>query len=138
MGYVKREGNMENKNELIANNPNMPAAKRIQAQINMIQEVMKQVMKKEVHYGVIPGCNKPSLLKPGAEKIMATFRLVADNPLIEDLSTPDSIRYRVIQRILDMSGNLVGSAIGECSSDEEKYKWRKPVCNEEFEATLED
>lgn len=129
---------MNNKNELIASGVQVPAAKRIQAQINMIQEVMKQVMKKDVHYGIIPGCKKPSLYKPGAEKIMATFRLVADNPIIEDLSTNDAIRYRVTQRILNTEGALVGAATGECSSDEEKYKWRRPVCQEEFDETSED
>jgi hypothetical protein len=33
---------------------------------------------------------------------------------------------------------LIGVGIGECSSDEEKYKWRKPVCDEEFNETPED
>lgn len=126
------------KNELVSRSENVPTAERIQANINMIRSVMDKVMKKDVHYGVIPGCQKPSLYKPGAEKIMATFRLVADNPGIEDLSTSDSIRYRVTQRILAQDGSLVGSASGECSSDEEKYKWRRPVCDEEFNETAED
>jgi len=129
---------MTNKNEIVNRDDSAPSAARIQAQVNMIQEVMQKVMKKDVHYGVIPGCKKPSLYKPGAEKIMATFRLVAENPIIDDLSTSDSIRYRVTQRILTPDGSLVGSASGECSSDEEKYKWRRPVCNEEFEETPED
>lgn len=110
----------------------------VRANVNLIQEVMKSVMKKDVHYGIIPGCKKPSLWKPGAEVILTTFRLVADNPVIEDLSSPDIIRYRITQRILNRSGELVGAASGECSSDEEKYKWRRPVCDEEFDETPED
>jgi hypothetical protein len=129
---------MVNKNEVVASSADVPSAARIQANVNMIKSVMDKVMKKDVHYGVIPGCKKPSLYKPGAEKIMATFRLVAENPIIEDLSTPDSIRYRVTQRIATPDGVLVGSASGECSSDEEKYKWRRPVCVEEFNETPED
>ena len=113
-------------------------ARDIQAQVNLIHEVMDAVMKKDVHYGIIPGCKKPSLYKPGAEKILMTFRLVADNPIIEDLSTEDSIRYRITQRILNPDGHLVGAASGECSSDEDKYKWRRPVCNEEFDETPVD
>ena len=129
---------MVNKNEVVASSADVPSAARIQANINMIRSVMDKVMKKDVHYGIIPGCKKPSLYKPGAEKIMATFRLVADNPIIDDLSTADSIRYRVTQRITTPDGVLVGSAAGECSSDEEKYKWRRPVCDEEFNETPED
>lgn len=113
-------------------------ANEIRAQVNMIQEVMESVMKKDIHYGIIPGCKKPSLLKPGAEKILMTFHLVADNPIIEDLSTEEYIRYRVTQRILTPKGELMGAASGECSSDEDKYKWRRPVCDEEFKDTPED
>jgi len=110
----------------------------IKAQINIIQKVLKGVMKKDVHYGAVPGCgDKPTLLKPGAEKIMATFRLAAD-PIIDDLSTNDEIRYRVTVRLTAFNGVFAGAGIGECSTAEEKYKWRKVVCNEEFEEAPED
>jgi len=104
----------------------------IQAQVNTIQEVMNQVMKANVHYGVIPGCKEPSLFKPGAEKIMATFRLSAD-PEVIDISDSDQIRYRVKLRLVSSGGVFVGAGIGECSSNEEKYKWRRALCKEEFD-----
>lgn len=103
----------------------------IQSQVNTIQHVMKQVMKEGVHFGIIPGTQTPSLFKPGAEKIMATFRLAAD-PEVTDLSTSDQIRYQVKVRLTSPSGVNVGAGIGECSSNEEKYKWRSAVCPEEF------
>jgi hypothetical protein len=37
-----------------------------------------------------------------------------------------------------LTGALLGVGIGECSSNEEKYKWRRPVCDQEFEETPED
>jgi hypothetical protein len=104
----------------------------IQSQVNTIQEVMNQVMKQNVHYGIIPGCKEPSLFKPGAEKIMATFRLSAD-PEVIDISDADQIRYRVKLRLISSGGVFVGAGIGECSSNEEKYKWRKAICKEEFD-----
>lgn len=115
-------------------------ARDIRANVNLIQEVMKEVMigptkeKPEgVHYGIIPGTKKPTLLKPGSEKILATFRLAVE-PLVEDLSTADCARYRVIARVTHIgTGQFVGSGIGECSSDEEKYRWRKSVCDQEFD-----
>ena len=110
----------------------------IRAQVNLIQEVMKEVMKKDVHFGVIPGCQKPTLYKPGAEKLASTFRLAVD-PLIEDLSSADEAKYRIRVKLTSMqTGNFVGIGIGECSSDEEKYKWRKAVCDAEFDETAED
>jgi hypothetical protein len=123
--------------ELIVQEYKPLTASDIQNQVNTIQHVMRQVMKEGVHYGVIPGCKQPSLFKPGAEKIMATFRLAAD-PEVTDMSNPDMIRYQVKVRLTSPSGNFVGSGIGECSSNEEKYKWRRAVCKEEFEDTPPD
>lgn len=114
------------------------SADDVRQQVGLIRSVLESVMKKDIHYGTIPGTPKPTLYKPGAEKILMTFRLVADSPSIEDLSTEDSVRYRVTQRILDRQGNLIGSASGECSSDEDKYKWRRPVCEEEYSSTAEN
>ena len=110
----------------------------VKAQVNLIQQVLEGIMKENVHYGKIPGCgNKLTLFKAGAEKIMTTFKLASD-PQIEDLSTNDEIRYRITARILTFGGDFVGAGIGECSSSEEKYKWRKAVCQEEFDETPED
>lgn len=109
-------------------------ATEMQQQVNTIQHIMHQVMKKDVHYGIIPGCKQPSLFKPGAEKIMATFRLAAD-PEVTDMSTDDMVRYQVKVRLTSPSGVFVGSGVGECSSSEEKYRWRRTVCQEEFDET---
>lgn len=123
---------------LVTQEKNTLTAKEIKAQVNLIQSVMEAVMKDGTHYGKVPGCgDKPTLLKPGAEKIMATFMLSAD-PTIEDLSFGDIVRYRITVKLLSRSGNFVGAGIGECSSEEEKYHWRKVICNEEFDATPED
>ena len=105
----------------------------VRARVNLIQEVMQTSMKQDVHYGVIPGCKKPSLYKAGAEKLMMTFALAAADPTIEDLSTDDAIRYRVHVPIQTQAAStLLAVGMGECSSDEEKYRWRKPVCDEEY------
>lgn len=109
----------------------------IRAQVNLVQEVMQAVMKKDTHYGTIPGTPKPTLYKPGAEVLAATFR-IAVSYKIEDLSTPDVARYRITSiGTHQTSGIVMGEGMGECSSGEEKYKWRKAY-DEEFNATAED
>jgi len=124
--------------ELVQRHDDLPqTVDDIRRQINLIQDVMAKVMKKDVHWGKIPGCgDKPTLLKAGAEKIMATFRLAAD-PVVEDLSSKDESRFRVTVRMLSPSGVFVGSGIGECSSSEEKYKWRTAICDDEWNETDE-
>lgn len=109
----------------------------LKSQAALIQTVLEAVMRKGVHYDTIPGTDKPTLLKPGAEKIMATFRLAAD-PEVDDLSGPDDCTFRVRAKLMSPSGRLVGTGIGQCSSSEEKYRWRSAVCDEEFEATPEN
>lgn len=116
-------------------------AVEIKAQVQLIQQVMSSVMVKDVHYGTIPGTQKPTLYKAGAEKILSTFRIGVDpsGESITDLSTPDEVRYRVAVKGFDqINGAVLGVGIGECSSNEEKYKWRKPVCDEEFNETPDD
>lgn len=119
--------------------PEQLTAKDVRAQVNLVQEVMKAVMQKGTHYGTIPGCGeKPTLLKPGAEKLASTFRL-AINPEIEDMSLKDVVRFRIRAMITHQNtGAFLGAGVGECSSNEEKYCWRNAVCKEEYDETPED
>lgn len=114
---------------------NQLSAQDIRAQVNLIAEVMQAVMKPDVHYGIVPGAKKPSLYKSGAEKLCMTFR-ISEEYKIEDLSDSDNVRYRVhCIATHQTTGIVLGSGVGECSSDEEKYKWRAAVCAEEFDET---
>ncbi len=113
----------------------------VKGNLERVKALMKDVMigpSKDnpagIHYGTIPGTPKPTLYQPGAELILMMFRLEAF-PMVEDLSTPDVIRYRVKTQIKhQLSGISLGWGIGECSSDEEKYRWRKAVCDQEWDA----
>jgi hypothetical protein len=107
----------------------------MQKRVNLMQKVMKQVMKKDVHYGIVPGCGKPSLLKAGAEILALTFQ-ISPELSIEDLSTKDANRYRITCNGYSRGQEKVflGAGIGECSSDEEKYQWRASICDEEWES----
>lgn len=115
-------------------------AVQVKANVQLIQQVMAETMIKDVHYGVIPGTQKPTLFKAGSEKILSTFRIAAHPKEIEDLSTFDEIRYRVKVYGVAMENEniLFGVGVGECSSNEEKYKWRRPVCDGEFNDTPDD
>ena len=109
----------------------------IRAHVNLVQEVMQAVMKKDTHYGTIPGTPKPTLYKPGAEVLAATFR-IAVSYKVEDLATQDCVRYRVTAiGTHQTSGIVMGEGMGECSSGEEKYKWRKATGVKEFDGTPE-
>ena len=127
---------MSMENEIAHQNP--MTAIDIRAQVNRIQEVMRSVMQDGQHYGKIPGAgDKPTLLKAGAEKLIMTFRLAPETE-VEPLFLEGGIGYRVKVKLLTFDGRFVGSGVGECSSLEEKYKWRGAVCDEEYEETPVD
>ena len=111
---------------------NWYSADQVLKRVRAIQQLMDAVMKKDTHFGVIPGTKKPTLYKAGSEQILSMFRLAVD-PVIEDLSTEDECRIRVLCRLTDVSGRFLGAGVGEASSSEQKYKWRKIVSKEEWE-----
>lgn len=125
--------------DLVLHEPRPLTAVEMKAQVQTIQQVMASVMVKDVHYGIIPGCgNKSALYKPGAEKLMMTFRLAAD-PQVVEVPTEDGITFRVFCRITNQAtGIFLGNGIGECSSKEEKYNWRATVSEKEWANTAED
>lgn len=125
---------MKNDSSLVMHKMHAPqTADDIKSQVDLIQKVMNKIMVKDTHYGVIPGTKKNTLYKAGAEVLLTTFRLSVQ-PDVEDLSTSDEIRYRVHARGVHMGTQVVvGIGVGECSSSEEKYKWRAAVCPEEFD-----
>lgn len=109
----------------------------VRKNINIIQEAMQATFKKDTHYGVIPGCQKPSLYKAGAETLIALFKLTFRPETLPVDTQSGEVRYLIRMDLLTRDGVLVGSGIGECSSLEEKYAWRAAICEEEFECTPE-
>ena len=85
---------------------------------------VQQQMQKGTDYGVIPGTNgKPTLLKPGAEKLLRLLNLRATFSLIHsivDFEKP--LFYYHYQCSLHHQGELVGQGEGNCNSYEKKYK----------------
>lgn len=113
-------------------------ADMILAQRESIVRCMHTAMRKDIDYGTIPGTQKPTLYKPGAEKLLSMFHLAA-KPEVEDLSTPDTIRYRVRVVISEIgTERYLGEGVGEASSAETKYQWRAAVCKQEWDETPPD
>lgn len=123
---------------LVANEAHRFSVVEIRQRVNLVQEVMQNIMKRDTHYGTIPGTPKPTLYKPGAEVLCVTFR-IAQEYKIEDLSSDGHARYRVtcIGRH-QTTGITLGEGVGECSSGEEKYKWRGAACKAELDYTPEN
>jgi hypothetical protein len=96
-----------------------------------IVEFTRRIMVRDQDFGEIPGTNKPTLLKPGAEKLCNFFGLEPEfTPMVEDIDWTGAqhggevfcyARYRC--RLL-REGRVVGVGEGSCNSWESKYRYR--------------
>lgn len=94
-------------------------------QVRLIQEIMDAVMKKDEHYGIIPGTLKPTLFKAGAEKLCFTFRLAPNYEIIREIRETDFIAYTIKCELKQISTEkYIGNGIGSCNSKENKYYYR--------------
>ena len=87
---------------------------------------VKAQMQRDVDYGVIPGTKKPTLLKPGAEKLLRLFNLRPHLELIQYVVDFDKPLFHYHYRCsLYRSSELVGQGDGCCNSMEMKYQKQK-------------
>lgn len=95
--------------------------------VHDMKEFRKHVLVKGTDYGEIPGVQKPSLFKPGAEKLLNIFGLgVRHVPLqqVEDWEKGFfSYNYRAEVYVL-RSGVVISDCEGSCNSKEDKYRYR--------------
>jgi len=104
-----------------------------------MQQFVKSVLKDGIDYGTIPGTrDKPTLLKPGAEKFAKFFGLGIEHELVDSIEDWEkgffNYRYKVIARSL-RSGSIIATGEGSCNSKEKKYRIRYVP---EFAATDEE
>jgi hypothetical protein len=91
----------------------------------MLKDYVREHMNEGEDYGIIPGGNKPTLFKPGAEKLNAVFGLsplVEINNRIEDWDA-SFVAYEVKVTLLNKRTQLIeAEGVGSCNSRERKYK----------------
>lgn len=97
------------------------------------REFVSKIMQPDRDYGTVPGTNKPSLWKPGAEKFHRFYGFQVEVKIsdkIEQWDVPVSLTafplfsYTYECTVKDRNGNLIATAEGNCNSYESKYQWR--------------
>ena len=97
----------------------------------VIQQAADKAMVANVDYGVIPGTDKPTLLKPGAEKLGVLFQL--DIQITSEKTWGPGDHLTVVSKATAFhapSGSRLGFGEGICSTRERKYGIRQgmPTC----------
>jgi hypothetical protein len=93
----------------------------------ILQDFVRSVMVKGEDYGTIPGVSKPSLYKPGAEKLCELYGLAITLPEARRRSIENwddgFWHYEVVCALVSRrTGQVVAEGIGSCNSREERYR----------------
>lgn len=93
--------------------------------VSSLQVVIQKTLKKGHDYDVIPGTNKPTLLKPGAEKILMMFGITSEYEVVSSVEDwKNGVFAYTVRCILSKNGNKITEGLGNCNSKEDKYRYR--------------
>ena len=108
--------------------------KHVASQIKQIHEIFKKNMIKDVHYGKIPGTEKNTLYKAGAELLAFYFNMSAEYEKDKTDLSDNHREYEFSCKLRDRrTGFFLGEGVGSCSTLEAKYRYRNesrkcPIC----------
>ena len=95
--------------------------------ITQFQKVIQETLHQNHDYGIIPGTSKPTLLKPGAEKILMMMGLRSEFEIVD--STRDFkegfFQYQVRCKLYK-GDILITEGLGSCNTKEKKYTNQDP------------
>lgn len=99
--------------------------KELKEQRKLLMEYVSSQLIKDVDYGIIPGTKKPSLYKPGAEKLRTLFALSVKIDMVDkELDRQGNFAMFTYKATVSRNGALLAECEGACNSQEKKYKER--------------
>jgi len=107
----------------IIENTDMTSFKATMSKIGQFQRLVRENLQDGKDYGTIPGTSKPTLYKPGAEKILMLMGLQSTYEILD--STRDFkegfFQYQV-RCTLKKNEMIITQGLGACNSKEKKYE----------------
>ena len=95
--------------------------------ITQFQKVIQQTLRQNHDYGVVPGTDKPILLKPGAEKILMMMGLQSEFEIVDSTRDFENGFFQYQVRCKLFKGDmLITEGLGSCNTKERKYAKQDP------------
>lgn len=90
--------------------------------IHEFQDTIHRNLKQGHDYGIVPGSKKPTLLKPGAEKILMLLGLTNEYQIIEKVHEYESgfFAFTVCCKLFK-DNKLITEGVGHCNTKERRY-----------------
>jgi uncharacterized protein (DUF3820 family) len=122
-----REQSVQTVNSMsIIDSVDLESVKNTLSKINQFQLVIQNSLKKDHDYGVIPGTPKPTLLKPGAEKIQMLLGVTSEYEVIERVQDYDNGFFAFTVRcVIYKDGVKITEGLGHCNTREPKFYKKK-------------
>lgn len=99
----------------------------LRKQIVQLDEFKRSIMQQGTDYDVIPGTQKPSLLKPGAEKLAMAFGYVPRFRTVKEIQDWEGgfFYYQVEAEVVSRrTGEVGANGLGSANTKEARYRWR--------------
>jgi hypothetical protein len=117
----------QNQGVSIIDSMSIDQVQKTMLKISNFQKAIQEAMHQNHDYGVIPGTSKPTLLKPGAEKLIFLMGLKSEFEIVD--STRDFkegfFQYQVKCKLL-RGEDVITEGLGACNTKEKKYIKQDP------------
>jgi hypothetical protein len=97
--------------------------------IDLLQQFVKEMMKEGLDYGIIEGFRKPTLLKPGAEKLCDIFGFSKHVDIVNRMENWEKgiFAYEVkVTLVSKQTGYMEAEGIGTCNNKEQSFIDQNP------------
>jgi len=106
----------------IIDNIQINAIAETMQKISIFQTVIQKNLKQDHDYGVIPGTQKPTLYKPGAEKILMLMGLTSEYEVTEKVQDYENGFFAfTVKAILTRNGVKITEGLGHANTKESRY-----------------
>ncbi len=111
----------------IIENVNLQVVEGTLAKITQFQQLVQSQLKQNHDYGIIQGTSKPTLLKPGAEKILMLMGLRSEFEVVDSTRDFEKGFFQYQVRCKLYKGNtLITEGLGAGNTKERKYLKQDP------------
>lgn len=100
---------------------------KVMAKIAAFQAIVQRTLRQNLDFGIIPGTgNKPTLLKPGAEKIMMLLGIRTEFDWEKTMDIDKGLIHYLVKAKLFKGDVLITEGIGTANTKENKYAKQNP------------
>lgn len=111
----------------IIDNVSIQQVENTMKKITQFQKVIQSTLHQNHDYGIVPGTQKPTLLKPGAEKILMMMGLRSEFEIVDSTRDFEKGFFQYQVRCKLYKGELlITEGLGSCNTKERKYIKQDP------------